>query len=422
MKLGILLLSLFLALVAYNKGSAQSKEETLLKPTMLVSLENQRLRENESLTVTVLISNESKYELFNTELIVDAPDFLNWHEKECNEAVITREIKIGTILPNSVIKRRFCVEINSWNKSKVGDFNILFTLNYSAQFENKTLNSFITSEKAIKVDVFGTDSIAGVPLAFAVFIVPGMFFWLVLRLWKIPFSLTLGAEEKLTLSVVFSIICLALATLLNYLIPSPQFPLKWIKYFDTSSEISIPKLLALAVTGFILGMICGIAYFLIQKHLQNRRREEEKSKLITTNDDEYSIVKKILLLNPDYMGMPIKVRIKDQGEFIGAHYAETVDDFYLVCSFQVETQQLPNELQKKLESYKNRLPQNTENINSVLELIGTENKKDVKMSNPIKQPSGINPNLTEHFYKWKKENVISYTRNVSENLPLLILA
>lgn len=288
MKLAILFLSLFLFFAAYNIVSAQPKEETLPKPTLLVSFESQRIRENESLPVTVLIANESKYQLVNSDLTIDAPNFLNWHEEDCNkEAFIP--LPLGVIAPGAVVKHKLCVEINSRNKSKVGDFNVLFTLNYSAQLENRTRTNFITSEKTVKVDVFGTDNIAGIPLAFAVFIVPGMFFWLVLRLWKIPFSLTLGVEEKLTLSVVVSIICLAFAAALNYLIPSPESRLlQWIKYFDTSSEISIPKLLALAVTGAVLGVLFGIGFSLIQNCLQNRRRKNEKDKLIVPNNTNYS--------------------------------------------------------------------------------------------------------------------------------------
>jgi len=80
----------------------------------------------------------------------------------------------------------------------------------------------------------------------------GLFFWLLLRVWKVPGTLDLKTDEKLLFSLLVSVAVMGLAFLLRRLLP-----FRFLGYFDLSSDVSLGKLFALAVAGSGLGLVVG---------------------------------------------------------------------------------------------------------------------------------------------------------------------
>jgi hypothetical protein len=68
----------------------------------------------------------------------------------------------------------------------VGDFNFLFTFEYEWPQQNSLQQSFVVVEKTLKVSLLGSDSVAGIPVGLAGFIVPGLIFWWIVARFNVP--------------------------------------------------------------------------------------------------------------------------------------------------------------------------------------------------------------------------------------------
>lgn len=383
--------AIFLSLVVIgNIFSQKTENETKPKPEVTVLFATQNIRENEPLPIKIQISNQSNILIDNSDFFIESPDFLKWREGECgveNGSDLLRPLKIGAIQPFTISEKKFCVHIVS--ESTIGDQSVFFVLKYYWKGEkNQNYNSQITVEKTFKPNSLGISEIAGIPITFAVLIVPGMFFLLILRMGKVKWAVDMPTDERLLLSVFFSFVFLGFAFLINYfavsLIDSQinlrtgyVVTLKWLRYFDLNYRISIAKLLTLAITGIVFGLFFLACYKLWTKHLERRQKEN----LIVHSDSEYKIVQKILKLNPDYKGFPVVVKLINKSKFIGSHYAETTDSVYLASSFKVDREKFETFLDGRVTN--NKI--NAAKKEKILNLLGEQIKTIPVLSGGTKQ-------------------------------------
>lgn len=416
----LLLIAIYVLTLSQAGGKRAKAEETITPPktSLSVSLERQTIRENEPLPVVVSFSNDSSETLTDVKLTITGPSFIEWHENDCDGAEIKGPVTLDPVPAySSLTSRKLCLKLNP-DKTIVGSHNLLFSVEYLWKAKDGNHRSVTTSEKPISVDLFGTDKIIGVPLAFAGFIVPGLFFWFVLRLFKVPFSTNMGTEEKLIFSIIVSVLCMGLMFLIRLL-----FDLPWMKYFDISSDISLVKLLYLALAGSLLGLVFGVSY----KSKQEMRRKQERALIITPNDTRIALLKKILGLNPDYNGTPVLVRLRgeDKCEYVGSHWAKTADTTFLVGAFRIVRQDLPQDVQdglKQLSDAQGHLTQNKANLINALNLVNAH-PDSVQPDTPVVCYAGTNKSATKkEYFRWNNEEVSSVIPDWNRGIKLLDLA
>ena len=119
-------------------------------------------------------------------------------------------------------------------------YNIPFTVECEWYDGKVSHQSHVTAERTVNIDVLGVNEVMGVPLAFASFIVPGMFFWLVLSLSKRWCrGLWDETDEKPALSVIASLGAMLMATMVH---AAWGRPLDGRGYFDPNGDVSSQKL------------------------------------------------------------------------------------------------------------------------------------------------------------------------------------
>jgi membrane associated rhomboid family serine protease len=280
--------------------------DELPSPSMLVSFERLSLRENDSLWIEVLIVNGSEYELTNLDLRIAGPEHFNWHADSCAGAKLEPNLSLGTVQARSTLTRRLCLKTDS--EISVGEFNVLFVLKY--QMGGGTATSLVTNEKTVKAYLFGSESIAGIPLALAGFIVPGLIFWLFVGWFKAPWGIDLPLSDKMIYSVLVSLVFIALGSQLNFLN----------KYLNIGNGISVAKLFWLAVTGCIFGVVLG-GFDYTRRKAQQKRADERQ---INVGDDDFTLLRKLMLLYPNAEQPRAIIRLKDKTAYVGSLAARTV--------------------------------------------------------------------------------------------------
>jgi len=410
---------LFLANLLFVGGADGAESADPSKPSFIVSLQQQTLRENEPLPLVFSLSNDSTQKLTGLQLKIYGPGFLHWRNGDCSQPPMTQPLALGdlsaqTALPPHVL----CATAGS--TSQVGTYNLFFTLQYQWTEGGVVHHSLVTAEKTVTVDVLGTSSVLGVPLAFASFVVPGVFFWLVLGIFKVPWATGRATDEKLALSILVSLFCIGLALLIRRW----SFGLAWAKYFDFNSDVSFAKLGVLGGTGLTLGGLVVLVYASYQFIARRRKREL----LITPEDNEFDVVRKILKWNPKYEGASVMVRLPDKTEYLGAHWAKTDDGVFLVGGFGIVKQKLKEDMQEALRKHSDgqgKLVQKEKHLSQVLELLREEYRESVEIRSPVKQyvedkwqdiPGGYG------YFKLPKSKDALIVGNRDEDLKLLELA
>src|SRR6185503_5150595 len=238
------------------------------KPTVSISFERQAIKENDVIEISSRFSNEWDESLSNVTLYIDGPASLTWKASTCEQwkresyggGLNDRRLNLGPVGPHEIRPTMLCVK--SGPTIDVGDFNVSFTYDYAWKKGDVERHSFISLDKPLKANLFGSDSVAGVPIALAAFIVPGLFFWLILGWLKFTWSsdgLALG--DKLIYSILTS---LPLLVIVNWFMPNPGV------------GISFSKLGSYALTGFLVGLLIGVLDWLRRWDQRRRARNRQK--------------------------------------------------------------------------------------------------------------------------------------------------
>jgi hypothetical protein len=294
------------------------------KPLLIVSFGRQSIKEDDAIDVRLILNNEWDQALSDAVLQIDSPPTLIWNATTCeqwrqhtgNPGLVDRTLKIGAIGPKEVRRINLCVK--SGHNVDVGEFNILFAIDYSWNQNNVARHSLVTTEKALKANLFGSDAVAGVPIALAAFIVPGLFFWLVLQLLKSPWTIGgLGLGDKLLYSVLTSFVLLWVVNLVR---PDPD------------PSISFSKLVFYAATGLVSGLIAGMLILTWQAYRERQRKKRQ----IKLADSPEVLLGKLLKLYPDYHNATGILRTAAGETYSGSLAAKTEEVVAIVGWFQID--------------------------------------------------------------------------------------
>lgn len=306
-------------------------------PTVAVSLERSVIREEDNVPVSIWLTNPGSQALNEVQVTITSPAFLTLSTSQCTGKLDKSTLKFGSVPPNSSTSCTLNLVTTKNQEIVVGDYNLLFTTQYEWTDSNGAHGSVVTAEKPLKVNLLGTDSVAGVPLALAGFIIPGLFFWIAIRLFKVPWGVDLPLGDKTIYSIIISSLFMAVGA--------------WYDYFNVNNGISLNKLLKLAGAGFIVGVAVAIVY-----HLWNRRQQKKLAdSRISFSDRDPVILGKALQLNSNYNPGKLRrllalifpraayrkpttlVRLRDKTEYVGSFAVRDPESVVLLGWFGIKT-------------------------------------------------------------------------------------
>ena len=294
-KASYIILSFFLLITA--SIFAQTTDSTP-KPSVTVWLNKQTLRENDCVTIQVWLKNENNIKIDKAELNLSLPEQLKKSAQGCklsgenpaDNAVIALNVinaQNDTKAENVLFRE---IYVKSDSNITVGDYNLLFNVTYWWTDKKQSKYSLIAVEKPVKVNFLGSDAVAGVPLGLAGFIVPGLFFWLILNLFGVSWAKDKGLGDKLIYSVLVSFLLIGIASLLYKI-----FPIEFFRSLDISNGISLERMLRLAFAGAVAGIIVsGIE--LVKAKLKQRR----EAQIIVGNLPDKEKIKRFLKESPEF--------------------------------------------------------------------------------------------------------------------------
>jgi hypothetical protein len=314
------------------KPDAEASQRPRLDVT--VSLSRESIREDANVDVRIWVANDSDQDVAAIQSSVVLPSFITWREATCDSWPRTKSdgpgdkpIAWGLLAAHSVTSKNLC--LRSGSDVVVGDFNILFTFNYEWQHEKATRRSFTAVEKKLTVSLFGSDNIAGVPISLAGFIVPGLFFWMVLRLWKVPWIPWDSADVALGDRLIYSV----LVSMLILLVGGKFQPT------DVGAGVGLWKLFYLALVGAMAGVVVGGVDFLRRRwntSQEQRQAVEADARSIKLHDDQEALLEKLLTDDAGLSRPAALVTLKDGSVFGGALARRDTSATGLVGWFDLE--------------------------------------------------------------------------------------
>ncbi|WP_316174853.1 MULTISPECIES: hypothetical protein [unclassified Bradyrhizobium] len=220
------------------------------KPALTVILARNEILAGQTMGFSIWIENATEARIMDAGLSLFGPPSLKIGSLGPDGTCDVKDtIGLGTVEPGSTLVRsRMCLKADSSIAER--DENLAFSVSYSLQNvkDNKTIAGASVAEKKMSIGLFGTESVGGVSLRLASYVIPGTFFLMILRLFAPKESrVELGATESVTLSIFISTL-LFLGT--AYLIPSLQ-----LHFAGIGSTVSAIAFLALCGAAIVLGGI-----------------------------------------------------------------------------------------------------------------------------------------------------------------------
>jgi hypothetical protein len=305
------------------------------KPSLAIVLQRQAIRENDELEAQVWISNEWDKPISDVALRLNTPAFLSWAPSSCAEwkknsyqPNAQGVASIGAIGASDFRVTTVCLK--SAADIMVGDFNISFSVEYAWPMGAAKGRSFVTTEKTLKSNLLGSDSVAGVPIALAAFIVPGLVFWLVIGWLQVPWNVGSALGDKLIYSVIVSVVLL--------------WVISWRKT-DSSGAIGLSKLFWFAAAGGVAGVAVAGLDHLVRWRL--RRRREKQAAIADAaeakvGDEPHVLLQKLLAKYPNGR-KPRAVVTVGGTQYTGSLMEETEEIVAIIGWFRIVKDNLPVE-------------------------------------------------------------------------------
>lgn len=396
---------IFLILFFLFQGGSRPKPVPVIAPpapAVTLSFERLNVRQQDCVNIDLLVGNESELELTNVIVEFSAPYFLTWHDGRCDkkpdpslifDIAAGPSMSLQSIAPRSTLKRQ--LHFRTGDTIEIGEYNVLFTVHYGFTANKEPAKSFVSAEKTIKVNFLGNESVAGIPLALAGFIVPGLLFWLMIKLFRASWSID-GLSDQMLYSVIVSLVLVVLGT--------------WLKYWDLSAGVSIGRLTKLAASGAGLGLVVGFGDLVVR----SIRKRRVLARQIVMGESESSLLGKLLELPRASMLERPAFSIKEGAQYAGALGAKTevasgADKgkiiYSVVGSFSISLA----EAEKK--HLKTRLAELNE-AGKMREL--TKVAKENALLNPVVLLTKVEKEVVqddEPFKQWYADEVLSYSTN-----------
>lgn len=246
------------------------------KPALTVILERNEILAGQTMSFSVWIENATDAKIINAALSLFGPSFLKIGTLDQKGTCSTKDtIDLDNVDPGStLVRNKLCLQAGSSIQER--DENLGFGVSYSLEKDKKATAGALVSEKKVSIGLFGTESVGGVSLRLAAYLIPGTFFLMILRLFgPKEWTVELGATESVTLSIFISVFLFFLAAF--------GFPFLQLHFAGIGSNISAIAFLTL----------CGIAIALafIAVCIANRRRN---ARIVQPNDNLPTMIQKAL--------------------------------------------------------------------------------------------------------------------------------
>jgi len=400
----------FLFVVVLRGFGQASPTLTPPQPALTVSLESGTVEIGDSVRVAIGLTNNSAYPLSGLRLTLDAPEFI---QLQPPGDTLTTPIGPDTVAAWSALHRgSFLLKVLP--RGQVGNFNLLFNLQFQWRAADGLHTGQVLLEKPLVIGLFGSDKVVGVPLAFAQFVVPGLFFLFVLRVLGAGGSKELGADDKIIVSVIISVICLFIVDKL-----ARNTGWAWTRQLDPDGTVSIKKLFLLAVSGAVLGGVwAGGVWF-----RRYRKKRLAKRLEFTGAETNAGLIYKSLKLNPGYEGFAWEFTTKTGDVYRAAHYFMTEFNYVLLGAFKVDREKPAADTLKRVETHSKdgHLVQRRKDLLAVIEVLGGKDSTGVDTRNLVKRIAGGVETDAGKFYILNKDEYRSKTNVGAAKMQLLEL-
>jgi len=374
--LGIPLLLLALSLLPAS-ARAQS-DQAAPKVALVVSFQQTNIRINDRVNATIFLANESDTAITNVSLSLSKPDFLIAHSLTCDGPILDGSLDLGVLSPHTTLSApvSLCFNLDR-NRAVTGSYNILFT----ALYRWGDHSDLVTSETSLSVDLIGMETILGIPVGLAGFVLPGFMLLVALGWFKVPWveNLNQDTTKRIVYSVILSLILMGP---FSWLAGRPGTP-EWLAWLDFQQQISIVRLGIYTVVGSLIGGAIGAVYRLNEK----RKADRWKWLKIIPEDSELVKLKKGLALNKNCPSQRVYFENKENGKKIYAyHYALYDKSIYAYGQFQLIAGRLSSSVQEKIQKMVGGLPAvppDARSIRSILNLLREEDKEALLLLNPV---------------------------------------
>jgi hypothetical protein len=313
----IMLIVLLVVVQPRAEGSDHRQEAAAT--TAIVSFDHLLLRQNESANVDVWLTNSSDRDE-TVVLSIAGTDLIQWHDGVCPEkptqASSLNTLVMGKLTARSIMHRPFCGSVVS--EVIPGDYNVLFSFQYHS--EAPASGGVLAVEKMVRLSFLGTDNIAGIPLAFSCFILPGFFFWAAAQSVGAFKGMGQALGDKTIFSIMISFVIVALAS--------------WGTPLSVALGVSIGKLAYLSAIGAVAGLVCGGG----ERWVQAWRAQVLERRKLNPNDAPDLVVEKLLAMNSSWVRPRVTLTLKKEvrEDYIGSLYGKTDTQYVLVGWFQVQ--------------------------------------------------------------------------------------
>jgi hypothetical protein len=356
------------------------------------------------------LTNNSAFALSALKLTLDAPEFIQLSQPE---GAATNNIGLDSLASWSALHRGHLL-LKVLSRGQVGNFNLLFNLQFQWRAADGIHSGQATLEKPLAIGLFGSDKVVGVPLAFAQFIVPGLFFLFLLRVLHAGGSKELGADDKIIVSVIISVICLFIVDKL-----ARKTGWAWTKQLDPDGTVSIKKLFFLAVSGAVLGAVWAGGVW----GRRYRKKRLAKQLEFTGSETNAGLIYKALKLNPGYEGFAWEFSTKTGDVYRAAHYFITDFNYVLLGAFKVDREKLDADTLKQVQGHAKdgHLVQRRKDLLAVVQILGGETSTRIDTRNLVKRIVGGAETDAEKFYILNKDEYRSKTNVTAAKMQLMDL-
>lgn len=286
-------------------------------PSLNVVLEQSALLAGKSVNVRVWVSNPTNQSLSRIALRFSGPEFIEIGHPDSNNArICNTELKQPILLSspmglaaNSVLDPPETLCLKAKQIVEEHDVNIAFSIDYVVAGASPPRSGLIVVEKTLSVGLFGTDSVAGVSLRLASYVVPGLLLMLALRFGALPWIKGLGAAELGTVSVFISVaLSLGAERMAN---------VDWLSFLFRGADSGMSARLFLMLCLITLAVAGGIDVTFYALRQRRRRR------VVGQADEDLVALAKALRGTSKYL--PAVVTAKDGMRYIGSLSAPTAD-------------------------------------------------------------------------------------------------
>lgn len=279
-----------------------------------VNLLSESLRAGGAIPVEVWLVNSSPVAASAVELRLHSPPALTLAEGGCDRPH-AGAVDLGPLGAHQVLTRslRLCAA----DRVVEDDFTLLFVFRYRWAAAEGERESFTAVEKTVRVGLLGTDSPGGFSLRLVALVLPGLLFWMLLRLFRVPVVSGFSSAESAALAVLTSALLVAV---LERLTPTGAGP-----------GISLGELGWLCLVGAVPALVAGLGWTVWQEV----RRRRALAQIIRSTDPPATVLAKLLAgARPPDRNASLRT---EHDEFLGSMVAASGDgrSYVLVGWFEL---------------------------------------------------------------------------------------